>query len=841
MVGTRLAAAFALLLMTAAGAPARAEITQGELDFFLEESYSRYTGDGAGIDMEDVLFAAARVAKSPRRTVSEFAGALNLDERRAERYAALIIASVKHHADCEKERQACELSRNQALVDRIRSTGFEDETGFLLLAAGKNLAAHSNQHASFLTLVRSHPALKVIVLGLFDYTRDFLYIVPLINSKSVNENALSSLLSRTDFHNAAYGLAALDTWRRRLDGPVRSLVSRILMDRLIEFGLTRDAAALLSEIGLSERDGLWPAPGEFERVWASERLTRAYWELAARFPSGEDDAPVKAQRASETPLAAEVQAANADSIIGLAAAMYFAGHERDARNLLELIDADELQFLAVQRFNFLKEMLDPSLDGDGVFDAFVEGREAEEKHPGEIRREESHVSPGMRGWLRSLNAGAPVFQELGAQYLSSRGHSRMARYLLSKGLFYARGHAIEIYETLASELGEQFDQRKEYYSERIESAKAGRKAKSEAPREDVMPTPVHISERPVVFEERPLPDGIRPFAPPGAGEGGKGEKRRRNPLPEGLKLPVSPYQVVRLEKTGKEWTLIFLSQALDPVGEVSRGGYWVTKSRARGHSWEPPVYLGLQQFFPYIVTPESNLPLMNGDVLQIEVQVRELDTESITFPPVALRAKRRQDGLYLRFEWEKLTRDTDSDGLTDLAEHRMGLNPENPDTDGDGLFDGSDSLPLTPFRLREPEENELAIHILKQILGYERQAIITGGVSAPKAESVEDILKSALGPRPAIDPMHTTFMLADPGIFTGIRLPQRLLVYGPGAADRLKEHYGVFYPAGVHWVFSNKSGTKHHVIWSASWTGGEFLLVRKEEGYKVISISQWVT
>lgn len=48
----------------------------------------------------------------------------------------------------------------------------------------------------------------------------------------------------------------------------------------------------------------------------------------------------------------------------------------------------------------------------------------------------------------------------------------------------------------------------------------------------------------------------------------------------------------------------------------------------------------------------------------------------------------------LTFKLTNLRRDTDKDGLTDLAETRLGLSPEKPDTDGDGTPDGKDANPL---------------------------------------------------------------------------------------------------------------------------------------------------
>lgn len=43
--------------------------------------------------------------------------------------------------------------------------------------------------------------------------------------------------------------------------------------------------------------------------------------------------------------------------------------------------------------------------------------------------------------------------------------------------------------------------------------------------------------------------------------------------------------------------------------------------------------------------------------------------------------------------------DSDDDGLSDARETEHGTNPQNPDTDGDGLTDGTKSTVRTPRRL----------------------------------------------------------------------------------------------------------------------------------------------
>src|SRR5439155_1323319 len=49
---------------------------------------------------------------------------------------------------------------------------------------------------------------------------------------------------------------------------------------------------------------------------------------------------------------------------------------------------------------------------------------------------------------------------------------------------------------------------------------------------------------------------------------------------------------------------------------------------------------------------------------------------------------------------------SDGDGWTDREEERLGLNPHERDTDGDGIPDGADVCPLYPKADRPPTEEE---------------------------------------------------------------------------------------------------------------------------------------
>ncbi|HEY2737880.1 MAG TPA: hypothetical protein VGK45_05705, partial [Thermoanaerobaculia bacterium] len=192
---------------------------------------------------------------------------------------------------------------------------------------------------------------------------------------------------------------------------------------------------------------------------------------------------------------------------------------------------------------------------------------------------------------------------------------------------------------------------------------------------------------PVAFEEHPLPADV-----PLLDLSDEAAEKQLAAAAKGLNLPAGVC-LARVEREGSRVAALISSQGYDPTGEVSSGAYWLFLSADGGATWAEPLYTDLRINQPYVVRPVSALPLFAGDHLHVEVEIRELDPTKITFPPIDLAPKRTARGLYLDIPLEALTRDSDGDGLTDLAEARLLTDPASPDTDGDGIPDGADPLP----------------------------------------------------------------------------------------------------------------------------------------------------
>lgn len=145
--------------------------------------------------------------------------------------------------------------------------------------------------------------------------------------------------------------------------------------------------------------------------------------------------------------------------------------------------------------------------------------------------------------------------------------------------------------------------------------------------------------------------------------------------------------VLKHEKKGQIEAFIYE----EPIYGSLLPGLWVAYSTNAGTSWEY-YYTGLFQKKPLFVKWYSNTPLINenGD-LQMEAG---LFIQDRTIGPWGMEhLNLADDGLLLTFDLQTLRRDSDGDGLTDIAEAKFHTDPNNPDTDGDGIPDNLDMNP----------------------------------------------------------------------------------------------------------------------------------------------------
>jgi hypothetical protein len=339
----------------------------------------------------------------------------------------------------------------------------------------------------------------------------------------------------------------------------------------------------------------------------------------------------------------------------------------------------------------------------------------------------------------------------------------------------------------------------------------------------------------VPFREGPLPASFGAAAPTGDAEA----------PPFSFPEDFSP---VRADRHGDRAVAIGVSQDYDPVGEISRGAYWVIRSRDGGRTWGSPVYTGLRIQQPYLIPPQSNVPLLAGDSLRVEVRVEELDESSITFPPVGLRARRVQEGLMLEIPFAALDRDSDADGLTDLAEERLITDPQSADTDGDGLPDGSDSLPQVPWTAVLDDRARALAAVLRRIAGMESRAIVqeiapaghaASDASAHPGRFLDDLLSSAR--RATLTDEETTFMVGDRSDFRALLTTQRAVVLTAAELELARRKFGPIYATRLPLFVLDHDQRRGFVVWDASWVGGVLRLRLVGAEWQVESVMDWIT
>ena len=284
------------------------------------------------------------------------------------------------------------------------------------------------------------------------------------------------------------------------------------------------------------------------------------------------------------------------------------------------------------------------------------------------------------------------------------------------------------------------------------------------------------------------------------------------------------YALIRRERSGKRAVAISLSTRFDPNGEVSAGGYWVHLSHDGGKTWDPPLYTGLAEHFPYIVPATSRLPMLAGDHLRLEVEESLIDTASISYPPVGLHIRRKRSGLYLDIPLADLSRDSDGDGLTDIAARHLLL---------DQIGTGPTPFVAGQDRDCTAEPDTVArLEILKTLFALEARALIE---PPDKKAIIGDWRRVEPTGKPPI------FLLGDPAEWRCVVLDRPMIVYSEADREELRKFSPDFQLTSLPAIRWNRAHTRGFVRWSMQWTGGTYRITRKGDGWNLESISEWIT
>jgi hypothetical protein len=210
-------------------------------------------------------------------------------------------------------------------------------------------------------------------------------------------------------------------------------------------------------------------------------------------------------------------------------------------------------------------------------------------------------------------------------------------------------------------------------------------------------TPILAREDPDNYGYLPVDTLINPYEPVKGvfrwGEWSGHERTRTVKRDFGLfeeegwygRYPYSPLACVQARDT--VWLVISNSGILG-CDECCDQDLWLRTSPDSGKSWDAPLHLGL------IRTNCSNT-----ESLRIAVYHRWLCLD------LGFEVRPTMEHSQVRIPLTVLRSDRDGDGITDLAEPFFALDPDNPDTDLDGLWDYEDPNPL----VQEDLTDEIAV------------------------------------------------------------------------------------------------------------------------------------
>lgn len=304
--------------------------------------------------------------------------------------------------------------------------------------------------------------------------------------------------------------------------------------------------------------------------------------------------------------------------------------------------------------------------------------------------------------------------------------------------------------------------------------------------------------------------------------------RTAPPQPKGLAPLPDGFHLVRAERKDRRAVAVSVSQTYDPTGEISRGGYWVHVSEDGGKHWAPPLYTGLADRFPYVVQQTSPLPLIAGNMVQLAVDIAEIDTASISYPPVGLRTRRQASDRYLTLPLDELRRDRDGDGITDIAAHHL-------------LLDGTQSPPFVvgsdydaDCRAAPSSEKLAMIDLLGRFAGASDAAIIEP-VNRPPGQLVGNWSRTSA----SVD--QPIFLIGRGRDYACLASKRLIIVYDSANIEAMKRYSPDFRALEMPSIIFNRAGDRGYVRWSMGWTGGTYRLRLINGRWTFDSISSWIT
>lgn len=283
--------------------------------------------------------------------------------------------------------------------------------------------------------------------------------------------------------------------------------------------------------------------------------------------------------------------------------------------------------------------------------------------------------------------------------------------------------------------------------------------------------------------------------------------------------PFATYSIIHYDSIENIKCILFKDSKYD----YDSDGYWVAiQLKGIWHKY----YLGLTEDYFYHFKTCQNYPLFfNDSIIQVEAAlVRQKTPECLPVgPPETFEIIR--DHILLRINLKKVILDSDHDGLTDIEEQKMLLNPYSNDTDKDGIPDNLDNNPR--FKSEISEISKLYCYIISND-DYLRDTCV----------DVSNWIEAKIHTQYSNEPF---MIVTDDSNFKNLSFGKKVIVLTTEENKKYKYPIGLN-PLGVSQLFKVDNRANYYKFHTSYKNSGDIYIVNKirKDTWRIKLISSWI-
>lgn len=296
--------------------------------------------------------------------------------------------------------------------------------------------------------------------------------------------------------------------------------------------------------------------------------------------------------------------------------------------------------------------------------------------------------------------------------------------------------------------------------------------------------------------------------------------------------PVSRMSIIKEQRIKNKWAILYTDSKYDDF--IYGGwGYWIALSNNSGKTWDN-YYTGLTENNYYFFKRNSTIPLWK-DSATIQIEGAIVRQKSPVMHPIPAEIEVIEDGIAVQINLEGILKDSDNDGLTDVSEQKMLLNPYNSDTDGDGITDFFDRNPR--FKSRKSSKTLIYETLLDGFYPNKRGVMEIDTVNP-------DPIRKKRKDQMLFDFETVNLLVTDDPIIQQLnpKLKTVIILTSEEYSKYQKKYPSHFIKCSYTPMFKCDNFDDTFLIETSELTGGATYLIQKtKKGWKISELSSWIS